>query len=292
MLAGKSPRKEALPAFYSFPGLPPWANFCRAYGAWQVRAGLAADPDSAEIQYYATAITGEAEIGLGAEAREEHELIELALGGVVAGAGKNFVRDDLAMGVEGGFDEQEAGSGTVVCGDDHRNRKWRQAFEASGLDEIERQVIRNHAAHRNAHENILYEERKYDEGRDNSTGSGNGQRLENIFERHDAARPHMAQHLPRRTSLGGIDANAGGKIRRRLNWLDAREGNDETPVAFEQIPAGIARFDVLTHASVFAGSYRSIQISWQKALGTFAIHLSHPLVGCEPNDAREGSFSG
>jgi hypothetical protein len=179
-----------------------------------------------------------------------------------------------------------------VCGDDYRDWKWSEAFQARGLDEIERQVIWNYAAHGDADENILDEEREYDEGRNESARGGDGERAENILEGHDAAGPHMTQCLPGRTRFGGADTNTGGEICGRLNGLDARKSHYETAVTFEQVSAVVARFNVQAHAGVFAGRYRSIQISWQKALGTFAVHFSHPLIGCEPNDAREGSFSG
>jgi len=66
---------------------------------------------------------------------------------------------------------------------------------------------------------------------------------------------------------------------------------DEGSVRSDLVVADVVVM-LLANAGVLAGSYRSIQISGQKALGTFAIHLSHPLIGCEPNDAREDSFSG
>jgi hypothetical protein len=129
------------------------------------------------------------------------------------------------LGVECGFYEQKIGALMIVCCDDYWDRKWRQAFEARGLDEVERQVIGNHAAHRDAHENILDEEREYDESGDESASGGDGKRAENVFEGHDAARPHLAYCLPRRTSFGGANTNAGGKIRRWLNGLDARKSH-------------------------------------------------------------------
>jgi hypothetical protein len=95
----------------------------------------------------------------------------------------------LALCVECGLDEQETGARAIVRCDDDRNRKWSKTFETRRPDKIQRQVVGHHPAHRDADENILYEKREYDEGCNDSTGSGDSERSQNIFKHHDAARP-------------------------------------------------------------------------------------------------------
>ena len=63
------------------------------------------DADFAEAEEDATARLRTTETDLRTEVGEHHYLVDLALDGLVVGARKDSVGDDLTLGIQGGFKE-------------------------------------------------------------------------------------------------------------------------------------------------------------------------------------------
>src|SRR5277367_1573633 len=98
---------------------------------------LAVDADFAEAEEDAATGLRTAETRFGAEVREHHDLVDLALHGLIVGTGENSVRDDLALRVQSGLKQQRRRAGIIGGSGTPWKRKWREAFEARGLNEIQ-----------------------------------------------------------------------------------------------------------------------------------------------------------
>src|ERR1700722_20613594 len=90
----------------------------------------AVDADCAEAEQNAATGLRTAEAGLRTEVREHHDLVDLALHGLIVRAGKNSVGDDLALRVQGGFEQQRHRAGVAGVSGTAGQRERRQTFKA------------------------------------------------------------------------------------------------------------------------------------------------------------------
>jgi hypothetical protein len=236
---------------------------------------LAVDADFAEADQDAAAGGGDAEAEFGRETREHHDLIELVVDRGVIGASENGVRDDLALGVESGFDGEDAGAADRA-GVDSGNLERGEAFEARGLDEMERQVVGNDAAHRHADENILEDQNKRYERGEHASGSRHGNGSQDIFKSENRARPDALQHGDARLHARSFQADAKREIGRNGSRGDAREANGKTAIVFEFGEAFTAIHNVPADSRVGQGRNRTVKITGKLVFGLSAIHLRPP----------------
>src|SRR5271168_3136870 len=130
------------------------------------------------------------------------------------------------------------------------NRKWREAFEPRGLNEIQRKIVGDDAAERHADQNVLHEKYEYDERGEHAAGRGNRERLEEIFERHNRARPQTPSVSRESTRLRGSHANSDREIGGRRCWFDIREARSEALIVLKLHATRRATAEMLAHASV------------------------------------------
>ena len=204
----------------------------------------------AEAEEHAAARRRNSKTYARAETREQQELIELMRYGGIGGAGNNPIRDDLALRVERRFQQQSARRGVTFLCDHAGHRKWRQALEPRGMNEIERQIVGHDAAERHADQNVLHEKHKNNESGEHAAGSGNGERPKNVFERHQGARPHTPRISGEGARLRGvhIHADAHREIGGRRRGFDVGKTRREALIVSELHAARGASAELLAHS--------------------------------------------
>src|SRR6202020_1819627 len=214
--------------------------------------------------------------------REHHDLINLALHGLIVGAGENFVRDDLTRGVQGGFEQQRGGTGIVRRAGTAGKRKRRKTFEARGLNEIQRQVIGNDADG-HANQNIVGDQNEDHQRGEDSAGSRDGERLQEIFKGQRRGGPRFAQARGGSQVLRSADANAQGKLGGRNFGGHVCKAHRKTAVAFELNLAALTGGQMFADVSMVARGDGSIEIPRKMAFGLAAIH---DVLLCERTETR------
>lgn len=237
-----------------------------------LRSRLAFDADFGEVEDDAAAGHGTAEVQLRAEAREHEDFVELPARSNVAGPGENVVVDDLALLIEDGFDDKQSG---VVGTADGGHGELGEAFEARGLRYGEGQIVCDRAE-RNASENSLHHEQKREHGGKDSAGSGNGQRLENILEKHASTRAPILTAQDYLLGLGGASADARDKIGRRHDGRDVGKGDAHAAIVIEDIAAGSANCQMGPNFGGFMGLDGAIQVAGEQVSCLATIHSSPP----------------
>ena len=136
----------------------------------EIRAkSLSVDVNFAEAQQNTTAARRPSEAELRAEARKQENLVDLMFHRNVVGPGENIVGDHFTLRVQSSFQHQHAGIRMSFSRHYSGNRKRRQAFKPRGLNEVQRQIIRDDS-HGNAHQDVLYYQNKHNQRRKNSAG--------------------------------------------------------------------------------------------------------------------------
>src|SRR5882672_10974578 len=197
--------------------------------------------------------SGTAEAQHGAEAGEEQHLVELAPEFQTVRAGENLIVGHVALGIDGDV-QQEA---------------VRQGKFDVVLD----------GAHGSARHDHLEHQHENEDSGEESAGSRNGQRAENVVEQNfgailDAA--HTGGPILRMLRLSGSDLDAHGEIGRRNVPGHTRKHNGELAEAFKLLAANAATFQVLPNLDALfnarSGGYSIIEITRQFSSYRVALH--------------------
>src|ERR1700685_1372260 len=164
---------------------------------WKKREKLSVDADFAKANQNLAAVSRTSEAELRTKARKQQNLINLMPHRGIVRTGQNVVRHNFTLSVERGLKHQHTGIRMAFGGYHSRDRKWRQAFQARGLNEVQRQIICNHT-HRNAYQNVLHNQDKDHQSGKNSASRWDSKPAENILESQECARPGTANTHPRR----------------------------------------------------------------------------------------------
>ena len=206
------------------------------------RASLAADVDFAEAQDDVAVRCGAAEAEFRAEAREHHDLIELAAHGIIIDAGKNPVAHGFAILVHRGFHQQRMSPAACIV-TEAGDREWRERFDARRLKQIRRRIV-HHSAERNTDAQNLDDHSENEQRGHETAGDRQCERLENIFQDEFGTIAPPAQVAGEPGFLarfGNGDTNANREIRRRRNVFHARHQREQFLIAL-QLPAAVVAF--------------------------------------------------
>lgn len=244
---------------------------------------LAVDADFAEADQDAAAGLRDAEAHLRAEAGEHHHLVELVVDGRVVRAGEDGVGDHLALRVDDGFDGKDA---RIIegAGIDAGNLKVGEALESSGLDEIQREIVWNDAAHRDADENVLQDQHERDESGEHTTGGGHGNRAKNVFESENRARPQALKDAEARLNSRSLQTDTKRKIGRDRRGRDARKADGQTAIVLHFAEAFAAIGQMRPDALVRRRGNRAVEVSGKMAFGLCAIHFRPPCAFATKNE--------
>src|ERR1700683_673695 len=162
---------------------------------WKKREKLPVDVDFAKANQNLAAVSRTPEAELRTKARKQQNLINLMPHRGIVRTGQNVVGHNLSLSIQRGLKHQHTGIRMAFGGHHSRDWKWRQAFQARGLHEVQGQIICNHA-HRNAYQNVLHNQDKDHQSGKNSASRGNSKTAKNILESQERAGPSTANIHP------------------------------------------------------------------------------------------------
>ena len=151
------------------------------------------DVNFTEAQKNMAASHGQSEAQFRPELGKQQHLVDLVLNGGIVGPRENFIEHHLPLRIHRRFEQQRAGIGMALRGNDAGHGEGRETFQLGRLHQVERQIVGDHSAGWNADEDVLNHEHKNRQSREESAGGGYGQRLEDILE----GQPGAGSEAPR-----------------------------------------------------------------------------------------------
>ena len=178
----------------------------------------------------------------------------------------------LAGSIQRGLQQQFAGFRMRGGADHARDRERRETLQSRGLHQIQRKIVGHNAAHRNANQNVLYDQHERNQRRQNPAGSRHGQRLQNILKRHGCARPHAAKIGPRSARLRRTHTDAHSEIGRRRSRRHGCKANRQATEALQLHVAIFAADQMFTDHAMLLRRNRTVEISREVTFSLAAIH--------------------
>src|SRR5258708_3229244 len=262
------------------------------------RWSSAADADGAEAENHVAAGSGTAEAQHGAEAGEEQHLVELALEFQAVWAGENLIVGHVALGIDGDVQQEAVRQGKfeLVLFRRPGLRIVRKRNQLGRAHQIESHVVLDGAHGSARHDHLEHQHENEDSGEE-SAGSRNGQRAENVVEQNfgailDAA--HTGGPILRMLRLSGSDLDAHGEIGRRNVPGHTRKHNRQLAEAFQFLAANIATFQVLPNLDALfnarSGGYSIIEITRKFSSYRVALHWTPLPLELAPGDLPSGEI--
>src|SRR5260370_2595246 len=250
------------------------------------RRNSAANAHGAEAQNNMASRGGPAETQHRAEAREKKHLVQLVAKIDARRPGENLVVHHPAVGVNSDIHEQAVRQGEfqIVLLRGPRLRILRERDEFGRTQNIQRHIV-GVGLHDDARHDQLQNEHENENRGEKSAGSGNRERTEYVIEKDLGAVTHAAPTAGEILSgfdLGGSDANADGKVRRRSKFWRVRQQNGQPAIAFQLSAAMGANFQMFANLDALFGARRLgdglVEISRQPGTYSLALHWKSKTV--------------